>query len=66
MAFEDMGKLSKTVDAVHAASFGCAMDDFGSGCSSLNLIQNTPPPARFFEYVFHQQVQHRHAQQYSP
>ena len=66
MVFEDVGKLSKLIDAIHAAGSGCAMDDFGSGYASLNLIQNIPPPARSFEYAFHQQVQHRHAQQYSP
>lgn len=64
--FEDMGKLSKIIEAIHAAGSGCAMDEFGSGYASLNLIQNIPPPARSFEYAFHQQVQHRHAQQYSP
>ena len=64
--FEDVGKLSKIINAIHAAGSGCAMDDFGSGYASLNLIQNIPPPARSFEYAFHQQVQHRHAQQYSP
>ncbi len=61
-----MGKLSKIIEAIHAAGSGCAMDEFGSGYASLNLIQNIPPPARSFEYAFHQQVQHRHAQQYSP
>lgn len=66
MVFEDVGKLSKIIDSIHAAGSGCAMDDFGSGYASLNLIQNIPPPARSFEYAFHQQVQHRHAQQYSP
>ena len=65
MVFEDVGKLSKIIEAIHAAGFRCAMDDFGSGYSSLNLIQNIPPPARSFEYAFHQQVQHRHAQQYT-
>lgn len=65
MVFEDVGKLSKIIDAIHAAGSGCAMDDFGSGYASLNLIQNIPPPARSFEYAFHQQVQHRHAQQYT-
>ena len=52
MVFEDVGKLSKIIEAIHAAGFGCAMDDFGSGYSSLNLIQNIPVDTIRLDKVF--------------
>lgn len=52
MVFEDVGKLSKIIDAIHAADFGCAMDDFGSGYASLNLIQNIPVDTIRLDKVF--------------
>ncbi|MFR8054356.1 MAG: EAL domain-containing protein [Bilophila wadsworthia] len=52
VVFEDVGKLSKIIEAIHAAGFGCAMDDFGSGYSSLNLIQNIPVDTIRLDKVF--------------
>lgn len=40
MVFEDSEQLTKVIDDIHALGFGCSMDDFGSGYSSLNLIQD--------------------------
>ncbi|MEG2525866.1 MAG: EAL domain-containing protein [Oscillospiraceae bacterium] len=40
--FEDVEYLSKIITKIHDAGFGCSMDDFGSGYSSLNLIKDIP------------------------
>lgn len=40
MVFEDTEHLAKVIDDIHGMGFGCSMDDFGSGYSSLNLLQN--------------------------
>ncbi len=39
---ENTAQLSKVVAKIRDAGFGCSMDDFGSGYSSLNLIQSIP------------------------
>lgn len=31
--------VKAAVDAIHAANFGCSIDDFGSGYSSLNMLK---------------------------
>lgn len=36
---EDAELFKKVVEEIHSAGFGCSMDDFGSGYSSLNMIQ---------------------------
>lgn len=38
MVFEDTTHLAKIIDDIHEIGFGCSMDDFGSGYSSLNLL----------------------------
>ncbi|MEG0838446.1 MAG: EAL domain-containing protein [Hydrogenoanaerobacterium sp.] len=38
--FEDIVQLTKTIDDIHELGLSCSMDDFGSGYSSLNLIQD--------------------------
>ncbi|MEG1809030.1 MAG: EAL domain-containing protein, partial [Oscillospiraceae bacterium] len=40
VVFEDVSRLSEIINEIHAAGFGCSMDDFGSGYSSLNLIKD--------------------------
>lgn len=40
MVFENTEQLARVIDHIHALGFGCSMDDFGSGYSSLNLLQN--------------------------
>ncbi|MEG0735951.1 MAG: EAL domain-containing protein [Longicatena sp.] len=40
MVFEDTLFLAKVIDDIHTMGFGCSMDDFGSGYSSLNLLQD--------------------------
>lgn len=50
--FENVGSLSKIIDSIHAAGFGCSMDDFGSGYSSLNLIQDIPVDTIKLDKVF--------------
>lgn len=50
--FEDVEYLSKIIKEIHNAGFGCSMDDFGSGYSSLNLIQDIPVDTLKLDKVF--------------
>lgn len=50
--FGDVEFLSKIIDAIHAAGFGCSMDDFGSGYSSLNLIKDIPVDTLKLDKIF--------------
>lgn len=52
VVFEDVATLSKIIDDIHAAGFGCSMDDFGSGYSSLNLIRDIPVDTIKLDKVF--------------
>lgn len=40
MVYDDTERLVKVIDDIHKLGFGCSMDDFGSGYSSLNLLQD--------------------------
>lgn len=40
VVMEDEQRLMQVIDEIHKAGFCCSMDDFGSGYSSLNLLQN--------------------------
>lgn len=40
IVMEDAKRLSKIICDIHDIGFGCSMDDFGSGYSSLNLIRD--------------------------
>lgn len=50
--FGDVEFLSKIIDAIHEAGFGCSMDDFGSGYSSLNLIKDIPVDTLKLDKIF--------------
>ncbi|MEG1868014.1 MAG: EAL domain-containing protein [Clostridiales bacterium] len=50
--FEDVSYLTETIKKIHSMGFGCSMDDFGSGYSSLNLIQNIPVDTLKLDRVF--------------
>lgn len=52
VVFENVSLLSTIIDSIHSAGFGCAMDDFGSGYSSLNLIQDIPVDTLKLDKVF--------------
>ena len=52
VVFEDVVHLSRIIDDIHAAGFGCSMDDFGSGYSSLNLISDIPVDTIKLDKVF--------------
>lgn len=50
--FENVEVLSQIIMDIHAAGFGCSMDDFGSGYSSLNLIQDIPVDTLKLDKIF--------------
>lgn len=52
VVFNDVTHLSKIIDEIHKAGFGCSMDDFGSGYSSLNLIRDIPVDTIKLDKVF--------------
>ncbi|MEG1870073.1 MAG: EAL domain-containing protein, partial [Oscillospiraceae bacterium] len=50
--FDDVERLSNIIREIHSAGFGCSMDDFGSGYSSLNLIQDIPVDTLKLDKIF--------------
>ncbi|MEF9945233.1 MAG: GGDEF domain-containing protein [Lachnospiraceae bacterium] len=50
--FEDVEYLIHTIEKIHEAGFGCSMDDFGSGYSSLNMIQDIPVDTIKIDRIF--------------
>lgn len=52
--FEDVSALTHIINQIHLAGFGCSMDDFGSGYSSLNLIQDIPVDTLKLDKIFFQ------------
>lgn len=52
VVMQDSERLGKVIDDIHAAGFGCSMDDFGSGYSSLNLIQSIPVDTLKLDKIF--------------
>ncbi len=49
---EDDSDIANIVNSIHEAGFGCSMDDFGSGYSSLNLIQTIPVDTLKIDRIF--------------
>lgn len=52
LVFENVERLGQIIDEIHAAGFGCSMDDFGSGYSSLNMIQDIPVDTIKLDRIF--------------
>lgn len=50
--FEDVGHLPEIIGKIRDAGFGCSMDDFGSGFSSLNLLQDIPVDTLKLDKIF--------------
>lgn len=50
--YENMQRLSQIIDEIHAFGFQCAVDDFGSGYSSLNMIQDIPTDTLKLDKIF--------------
>lgn len=50
--FENVEYLSDVIREIQSAGFGCSMDDFGSGYSSLNLIRDIPVDTIKLDKVF--------------
>ncbi len=40
LVYENPALLSSVIDQIHKCGYGCSMDDFGSGYSSLNVLRN--------------------------
>ncbi|MEG1988621.1 MAG: EAL domain-containing protein [Oscillibacter sp.] len=54
--FEDVGHLTDLIREIRGVGFGCSMDDFGSGYSSLNLIQDIPVDTLKLDKVFFRDI----------
>lgn len=50
--FNNVDQLTSTIEEIQQAGFGCSMDDFGSGYSSLNLIQDIPVDTLKLDKIF--------------
>lgn len=48
----DSDRLLAIIDEIHEAGFSCSMDDFGSGYSSLNMIQDIPVDTLKLDRIF--------------
>ena len=52
IVIEDAERFKDVVNEIHKAGFGCSMDDFGSGYSSLNMIQEISVDTLKIDKVF--------------
>ena len=55
ISMDNSDKLIKVVDTIHKAGFRCALDDFGSGYSSLNILKNLPIQVLKLDILFFRQ-----------
>lgn len=52
IVMEDSDRFIGIINEIHAAGFSCSIDDFGSGYSSLNLIQSLPVDTMKLDKIF--------------
>ncbi len=52
IVMEDAQRLLEVIDDIHDAGFTCSIDDFGSGYSSLNMIQSIPVDTLKLDKIF--------------
>lgn len=52
IVMEDSERLTSIIATIHQSGFGCSMDDFGSGYSSLNLLQSIPVDTLKLDKIF--------------
>lgn len=55
IVLQNVEHLTKIIEYIHESGFGCSMDDFGSGYSSLNLIQSIPVDTLKLDKIFFQE-----------
>lgn len=63
VALEDMDILKETIQRVHALGFEVSMDDFGSGYSSLNVLQALPFDELKLDRFFIKDMENDHEKQ---
>lgn len=52
IVMEDSHRLIEVIEDIHEAGFACSIDDFGSGYSSLNMIQSIPADTLKLDKIF--------------
>lgn len=52
VVMENSERLTKIISDIKGAGFGCSMDDFGSGYSSLNMLQSIPVDTLKLDRIF--------------
>ena len=52
IVMEDSHRLIEVIEDIHEAGFDCSIDDFGSGYSSLNMIQSIPADTLKLDKIF--------------
>lgn len=56
VVLQDSKRLTQVIDDIHNAGLNCSMDDFGSGYSSLNLLQEIPVDTLKLDKIFFHSV----------